>query len=100
MVLSLLGCICMVLDPQAKRASNQSASITPALVDAFSAIFGAFYFLLSARHVKRIPICLLVFLMSAHTFLINSAIAKIHDSQIEFLSLDPTIGLFGFLNPS
>jgi hypothetical protein len=54
----------------------------PALLDAGSAFFGALYFLLSARNIKEIPICLLILLMSSHTFVINSLIAKLQDPTI------------------
>lgn len=72
-----MGCVCMIADPKAIRTGNQSSSIIPAILDAGSAIFGALYFIMSARNVKQIPICFLILLMSVHTFFINSTIAKI-----------------------
>ena len=76
-VLAIIGCGFMIFDPKALRADGKSASVTAAIIDIGSAVFGAFYFLLSARNVKNIPICLLIFVMNFHTFLINSCIAKL-----------------------
>jgi drug/metabolite transporter (DMT)-like permease len=78
-LLALVGCLFMISDPKAGRESDETASILPAIVDACSAFFGALYFIMSARNVKEIPICLLIFLMSLHTFMINSTIAKIQN---------------------
>jgi drug/metabolite transporter (DMT)-like permease len=78
-LIALAGCVCMIIDPKALRNGNQQASVLPAVLDAGSAVFGALYFIMSARNVKKIPICLLVSLMSFHTFLINSVIAKIEN---------------------
>jgi hypothetical protein len=69
----------MIFDPRARRADGQDSSITAAIIDIGSAIFGAFYFLLSARNVKSIPICVLILVMNWHTFLINSCIARLQD---------------------
>ena len=55
---------------------------------------------MSARNVKEVPICLLIFLMNAHTFVFNSAIAHWQDPSIEMLSFSPTNGCLGFLNPN
>lgn len=76
-MLAIIGCIFMIADPQAARTGGQGASVMAAIIDIGSAVFGAFYFLLSARNVKSIPICLLIFMMNLHTFLINGCIAKI-----------------------
>jgi len=77
--LALFGCLFMILDPKAARNSQQTSSVVPALIDIGSAIFGAVYFLMSAKNIKDIPICLLISLMSFHTFFINSLIAKTQD---------------------
>lgn len=62
-------------------------------------MFGAFYFILSARNVKCIPICFLIFIMNAHTFLFNAMIAKVQNpEEIKVLSVDVNYGCFGFLN--
>lgn len=75
--LALLGCAFMIFDPKAARTGDQEPSLVPALVALGSAVFGAIFYLISARNVKNIPICLLIFTMNFHTFLFNSAIAKI-----------------------
>jgi drug/metabolite transporter (DMT)-like permease len=72
----LIGCIFMVTDPNALRVGVNSSSVVPAVLDAASAFFGAIYFLMSAKNVKSIPIFFLIFMMSAHTFLFNSLLAK------------------------
>jgi drug/metabolite transporter (DMT)-like permease len=76
-VLAIIGCGFMIFDSKAARADGQEASIFVALIDIFSALFGAIYFLLQARSVKKIPIFLLIWVMNVHTFFINSCIAKI-----------------------
>ena len=96
--LAILGCIFVLCDPKAARAGGQESSIVAAMIDIGSAVFGAVFFLLSARNVKAIPICLLIFIMNFHTFLFNSGIAKLEDSQITVFSFDPDTGCFGFLN--
>ena len=53
---------------------------------------------MSANNVKNIPICLLILVMSFHTFLINGIIAKYNDSSIEIFSFDMEKGCMGFLN--
>jgi hypothetical protein len=70
----------------------------PALLDAGSAVFGAAYFLLSAKNVKRVPICLLLVLMFVHTWAINAVIAKASDPTVKMFSFDTTVGCLGFLN--
>lgn len=76
-LVAVIGCMCMLVDPQAARANGESGSISAAVIDIGSAVFGSFYFLLSARNVKNIPICFLIFIMNLHTFMLNSFIAKI-----------------------
>ena len=68
------------------------------MIDLGSAFFGALYFLMSAKNVKNLPICLLIFIMNFHTFFINATIAKLNDPKIEIFSLDMETGCFGFLN--
>lgn len=76
-MLALIGCIFMIADPKAARIGSIAPSVFPAIMDAASAFFGALYFLMSARNIKHIPICMLILLMSTHTFFINSFVAKI-----------------------
>ena len=81
-LLALLGCFCMIFDPSAARISSDPSgipvqtSLVPALVDLGSAFFGALYFLMSAKNVKSMPICLLIIIMNIHTFFINGLLAK------------------------
>lgn len=98
-ILAVMGCGFMIMDPQAARSgSGQSASIVPAIVDICSAFFGAIYFLMSARNVKTIPICLLILIMNMHTWFINSCIAKSQNPAIEIFSFNVDTGCLGFLN--
>ena len=72
-------------------------------VNFFAAMFGAFYFLLSAKNVKDIPICTLIFVMNIHFLIICTFLSSqnlIGDGPpFEFWSMNPKAGLFGFLNP-
>ena len=80
---ALTGCALMIFDPEAVRNNSKAeTSIWPGMVDLGSAFFGALYFLMSARNVKSVPICFLIFLMNLHTFLINSVVAKLDDPKI------------------
>jgi drug/metabolite transporter (DMT)-like permease len=97
-LLVVIGCIFMIFDPKALRTGVQNTDLVAATVDICSAMFGAFYYLLSARNVKNVPIFFLIFMMSLHTFLINSSIAKLQDPQISILSFDTQYGCLGFLN--
>lgn len=47
-------------------------------VNFFAAMFGAFYFILSAKNVKDIPIMTLIFIMNFHFLVINSAMASLN----------------------
>ena len=95
-----VGLIFLMLDPGAQRTNpNSEKDIVPAIVDIGSAFFGAMYFLLSAHNVKKMPICSLLLMMSVHTWIINSLIAKSVDSQIRIFSFDMEYGCLGFLNP-
>jgi drug/metabolite transporter (DMT)-like permease len=88
-LLVIIGIILMINDPKAERTGVETGrSFLPALIDIGSACFGAFYFLMSAKNVKSIPICLLLLIMNAHTWLINSMIAKSVDPQIKLFSID------------
>lgn len=92
----------MIMDPQAVRAGQegltQNSTMVPALIDIGSAFFGALYFLISARNVKQIPICLLILIMNFHTFMLNSLIARFSDPRIQIFSVDMEFGCLGFLN--
>ena len=79
--LAIMGCICIIMDPQAGRIESGSGpgleqSFWPAIIDLASAFFGAMYFIMSAQNVKNLPVCLLILLMNIHTWVINGMIAK------------------------
>jgi len=89
----------MLSDPKAALANGKEASITAACIDIGSAIFGAFYFILSARNVKNIPICFLILIMNVHTFMFNSMIAKVQSpDNVEIFSFNVEHGCLGFMN--
>jgi drug/metabolite transporter (DMT)-like permease len=96
--LSLLGCLCLILDPSAERADGAHADFSVALVDLASACFGAFYFLMNAHNVKTLPICTLVFFLNFHSWLINYLIAASYDDEVMLLSIDPKNGMLGFFH--
>ena len=81
-LLAILGCVCIILDPKAIRVASEAVaggldtSFWPAIIDLSSAFFGALYFIMSARNVKNLPICLLILLMNMHTWVINGCVAK------------------------
>ena len=93
-LLAILGCVCIILDPKANRVASSSdaggleQSFWPAIIDLASAFFGALYFIMSARNVKNLPVCLLILVMNMHTFVINGCVAKYQNPEIEFFSLD------------
>ena len=92
-VLAILGCIFIIMDPKASRVASDSVDTTdesylPAIIDLVSAFFGALYFIMSARNVKSIPVCLLILLMNMHTFVINSCLAMYQNPEIEIFSTD------------
>ena len=71
-------------------------------VNFFAAMFGAFYFILSAKNVKDIPICSLIFFMNIHFMVMNSILASLNilgNGPPFEISMSPTAGMFGFLNP-
>ena len=99
-LLVIIGIIFMINDPKAERTGIETgSSFLPALIDIGSACFGAFYFLMSAKNVKSMPICLLLLIMNVHTWLMNSLIAKSIEPQIKLFSIDMNYGCLGFLNP-
>ena len=92
-VLAILGCIFIIMDPKASRVASDSVDTTdesylPAIIDLVSAFFGALYFIMSARNVKSMPVCLLILLMNMHTFVINSCLAMYQNPEIEIFSTD------------
>ena len=80
-LLAIMGCVCIILDPNANRVESTAMggleqSFWPAIIDLASAFFGALYFIMSARNVKNLPVCLLILLMNMHTWVINGCVAK------------------------
>ena len=75
--LSICGVICMILDPVAQRVDGQNGSYFDYALVLGSAIFGALYFLMNAKNVKDMPICLLLFVMNLHNFILCSLLAKV-----------------------
>jgi drug/metabolite transporter (DMT)-like permease len=100
--LAVLGCLCLIFDGKAERIGIDSTknTIFPALIDLISAFFGAIYFMSSARNVKKIPMCLLLFIMNLNNFFLCSVIAKVQSGYtIEIFSTSATTGCLGFLSP-
>lgn len=97
-ILAIMGCAFMIMDPSAGRNDQPRSALLPALVDIGSAFFGALYFLMSAANVKNIPICLLLLFYNLHIFIINSMLAKVTDSSVNIFSTDVNTGCLGFLN--
>ena len=97
--LSLASVVCMLVDPSAMRTDGKTGSYTDYGLVLLSAVFGAFYFHMNAKNVKDMPICLLLFTMNVHNFILCSALAKLTTgSQIGIFSFDPKNGCLGFLN--
>lgn len=101
--LAIVGCICIILDPEANRVGagggpGLEQSFWPGIIDLASAFFGALYFIMSARNVKNLPVCLLILLMNAHTWVINGCVAKYQNPEITLFSFDAQYGCLGFMN--
>ena len=79
--LSLAGVVCMLIDPSAMRADGSTGSYADYALVLFSAVFGALYFLMNAKNVKDMPICLLLFMMNIHNFMLCSALARITSKE-------------------
>jgi hypothetical protein len=57
LALAIIGILCLAFDPSALRKDGASSDLFVCLVDLGSAVFGAFYFILSAKNVKQLPMC-------------------------------------------
>ena len=75
--LSLAGVVCMLIDPSAMRVDGSTGSYVDYALVLFSAVFGALYFHMNAKNVKDMPICLLLFMMNIHNFMLCSTLAKL-----------------------
>ena len=53
---------------------------------------------MTARNVKTLPVCLLILIMSVHTWAINSLFAIYENPDITLFSLNTQTGCLGFLN--
>jgi drug/metabolite transporter (DMT)-like permease len=80
--LAILGCVFMIMDPQAARKDSPGSAVLPAVVDIGSAFFGALYFIFSADNAKNVPICLLLLIYNSHIFILNSGIAKLQNHEV------------------
>lgn len=103
---AIAGCVMIMLDPNAQKVDStftKGQIMGADAINFFAAIFGAFYFILSAKNVKDIPICTLIFIMNVHFLIINALLASLNilgdGPPFEFWSMNPKSGLFGFLNP-
>ena len=75
--LSICGVIFMIVDPVAMRVDGQSGSYFDYGVVLGSSVFGALYFMMNAKNVKEMPICMLLFVMNIHNFILCSLLAKV-----------------------
>lgn len=103
------GVICMIMDPKASRVEVIEGESNYTYFDLFfyfvldlvAALFGAGYFLISARNVKIFPVfsvfTLLIF-YNILSFFSNGLIGKLFDSQVQLFSTDIYYGCFGFMN--
>lgn len=99
MSLAVVGILCLAFDPGAHKKDGTSSSIFVCLIDLGSAIFGALYFLLNAKNVKELPICMLILMMNLHIWLLQGVIGKfIFDWRVQIFSNDPVWGCLGFIN--
>jgi len=66
-------------------------------------MFGAFYFILSAKNVKDIPICSLIYFMNIHFFIMACLLSSLNilgnGPPFELWSMNPKCGAFGFFAP-
>ena len=75
---AIFGCMMIMTDPSAQRVTvkyTHDQILFADGIDLIAAMFGAFYFLLSAKLVKDIPICSFIFFQNLHFLLINLALA-------------------------
>ena len=98
-LLSFGGVVAMIFDPSASRVDGNNGSLSDYSIVLGSALFGALYFMLSGKNVSEFPICMLLFFMSFHNFILCALMAKASDHEhVKILSVDPVNGCFGFFN--
>ena len=98
-LLSFGGVVAMIFDPSASRVDGSNGSLSDYSIVLGSALFGALYFILSGKNVSEFPMCMLLFFMSFHNFILCALMAKASDHEhVKILSVDPVNGCFGFLN--
>jgi hypothetical protein len=98
--LALIGCICMVADPTAVRADGQSGSLLTYLFALFASVIAGLYFMMSAKNVTKIPICILIFSFNFVIVILFTLICTVLEpGKIKVFSNDAEWGVFGFLDP-
>ena len=98
-LLSFSGVVAMIFDPSASRVDGNNGTLLDYWIVLGSALFGALYFILSGKNVNQFPMCMLLFFMSFHNFILCAIMAKASDYEnVKVLSTDPVYGCFGFLN--
>ena len=96
--LSICSIVLMIVDPSAERKDGYEGSYLDYLLVLGSAAFGGLYFLMNAKNLKTMPVCMLLFIMNVHNFILCSLLAKISSKgHIQIFSLDPVNGCLGFL---
>lgn len=101
MLLCAIGCLFLVLDPDAKRDPHWKPNVPKleaAAISFGSSIFGAIFMILTAKSAASLPLFLCLILIQIHLFIITATIAAFFDPGTIFWSLDPIHGCFGFLN--
>jgi drug/metabolite transporter (DMT)-like permease len=75
----ILGIVIMLCDAKAERvgADPDENTLIPTLIDLSTSFCGALYFLATASNAKRIPMCLLLVIMSMNCFFLSGFIAKL-----------------------
>jgi drug/metabolite transporter (DMT)-like permease len=63
MAIVLVGCSCMLSDPNAQRIDGIDATLLVYTVTLLTAMFGAVYYILNAKSVTKVPICLLILML-------------------------------------
>ena len=77
---AILGCSCLYLDSNAERQDNVVASPFDYLVTISCSLSGALYFMISAKLIQKIPMFILLAMMSFYCFILSFFTAKIMDS--------------------
>ena len=65
-VVTLVGQICMMMDPNAQRVDGKTGSFFAYFIVISSGAAGAIYFLISNTMIKSTPMCFFFFILSLH----------------------------------